>query len=160
MSTEVTHGWCHVKLLPSRHTFCVYHTTMHKFTVSLYSSRIRRVPVCLAVTCHLHLWQNDRDLLRATAVTRGWNLYRNKSQHRKLTPEKKIISRRSCRDSNPKPFDHEPGAVTTELPQLPTARPNRLTNILVTIGLGIYIMRSAISVGSFSCTWQYPKRTY
>ena len=23
---------------------------------------------CLAVTCHLHFWQNDRDLLRATAV--------------------------------------------------------------------------------------------
>ena len=34
------------------------------------------------VTCHLHFWQNDRDLLRATAVTRGWNGYRNKSQHR------------------------------------------------------------------------------
>ena len=38
----------------------------------------------LAVTCHLHFWQNDRGLLRATAVTRGWNGYRNKSQHRKL----------------------------------------------------------------------------
>ena len=25
---------------------------------------------CLAVTCHLHFWQNDRGLLRATAVTR------------------------------------------------------------------------------------------
>ena len=36
----------------------------------------------LAVTCHLHFWQSDRDLLRATAVTRGWNGYRNKSQHR------------------------------------------------------------------------------
>ena len=38
---------------------------------------------CLAVTCHLHFWQNDRDFLRATVVTRGWNGYRNKSQHRK-----------------------------------------------------------------------------
>ena len=47
---------------------------------------------CLAVTsCHLHLWQNDRELLRATAVTRGWNGYGNKSQHRKLTLEKKIL---------------------------------------------------------------------
>ena len=27
---------------------------------------------CL-VTCHLHFWQNDPGLLRATAVTRGWN---------------------------------------------------------------------------------------
>ena len=46
---------------------------------------------CLAVTCHLHFWQNDRDLLRATVVTRGWNGYRNKSQHRKSTLEKKIL---------------------------------------------------------------------
>ena len=54
-------------------------------------SHIGRVYVCLAVTCHLHFWQNERDLLHATAVTRGWNGYRNKSQHRKLTLEKKII---------------------------------------------------------------------
>ena len=33
-------------------------------------SHICKVYTCLAVTCHLHLWQNDRDLLRATAVTR------------------------------------------------------------------------------------------
>ena len=46
---------------------------------------------CLAVTCHLHFWQNDRDFLRATAVTRGWNGYRNKSQHRKSTLKKKIL---------------------------------------------------------------------
>ena len=53
-------------------------------------SHIRKVYACLAVTCHLHFWQNDRDLLRATAVTLGWNRYRNKSENRKLTPEKKI----------------------------------------------------------------------
>ena len=47
-------------------------------------SHIRKVYACLAVTCHLHFWQNDRDLLRATVVTRGWNGYRNKSQHRKF----------------------------------------------------------------------------
>ena len=54
-------------------------------------SHIRKVYACLAVTCHLHFWQNDRDLLRATAVTRGLNGYRNKSQHRKSTLEKKIL---------------------------------------------------------------------
>ena len=54
-------------------------------------SHIRKVYVCLAVTRHLHFWQNDRDLLRATVVTRGWNGYRNKSQHRKSTLEKKIL---------------------------------------------------------------------
>ena len=48
-------------------------------------SHIRKVHACLAVTCHLHFWQNDRGLLRATTVTRGWNGYR------KLTPEKEIL---------------------------------------------------------------------
>ena len=32
---------------------------------------IRKLHVCLVVTSHRHFWQNDRDLLRATAVTRG-----------------------------------------------------------------------------------------
>ena len=54
-------------------------------------SHIRKVYACLAVTCHLHFWQNDRDFLRATVVTWGWNGYRNKSQHRKSTLEKKIL---------------------------------------------------------------------
>ena len=35
-----------------------------------------RVYACLSVTCRLHFWQNDRGLLRATAVTRGWNGHR------------------------------------------------------------------------------------
>ena len=42
-------------------------------------SHIRKVYACLAVTCHMHFWQNDGDLLRAIAVTRGWNRYRNNS---------------------------------------------------------------------------------
>ena len=56
-------------------------------------SHIRKVYACLAVTCHLHFWQNDRDLLCATVVTKGGggNRYRNKSQHRKSTLEKKIL---------------------------------------------------------------------
>ena len=113
-------GWCRVKLLPSRRTFCVHRTTMHQFTVLLYSKPHNYVRcvcvcvcvsvcvcvcvcvcvyvcvcvcvcVCLAVTCHLHLCQNDRDILHATVVT-GWNGYRNKShQHRKLTLEKQIL---------------------------------------------------------------------
>ena len=54
-------------------------------------SHIRKVYACLAVTYRLHFWQNDRDLLRTTAVTRGWNGYRSTSQHRKSTLEKKIL---------------------------------------------------------------------
>ena len=56
----------------------------------LIRSHIRSVYRCLGVPCHLHFWQNDRDLLGDTAVTRGWTGYRNKSQHIKMTPEKKI----------------------------------------------------------------------
>ena len=61
--------------------------TIQPCTMSLHA----KPHTCLAVTCHLHFWQNERDPLRATAVTRGWNGYRNKSQHRKLTLEKKIL---------------------------------------------------------------------
>ena len=80
-----------------------YVYTIHQFTVSLHLNHIGSVCVCvcvcvcmcvcvcvhacvracvrararLAVTCHLHFWQNDRDLLRATAVAQGWDGYRN-----------------------------------------------------------------------------------
>ena len=37
-------------------------------------SHIRKVYACLAVTCHLHFWQNDRDILRATAVIQCFNV--------------------------------------------------------------------------------------
>ena len=70
-------------------------------------SHTRKVYACLAVTCHLRFGQNDRDLLRAAAVTRGWNGYWNKSQHRKSTLENIILQ--------PRPFNHESGALTTEL---------------------------------------------
>ena len=61
---------------------------------------MHKVCACLAVTCHLHFWQNDWDLLGATmcgttvahtVVTQGGMDTENKSQHRKLTLEKKNI---------------------------------------------------------------------
>ena len=54
-------------------------------------SHMRKVYTCLAVICHLHFWQNDRDLWHTTTVTWGWNEYQNKSQHRKLTLEKTVL---------------------------------------------------------------------
>ena len=48
-------------------------------------SHIRKLYVCL--TCHLHFWQNSQDLLRATAVTRECNGYRNKSSQKVDTGE-------------------------------------------------------------------------
>ena len=94
------HGWCHMNLLPSRHILCppYNHAPCH-----FMQSHICKVYACLAVTCHQHFWQDDRDLLRATAVTRGWNGYWNRSQHRKLTLEKNFFGR-SRRDSKPTTF--------------------------------------------------------
>ena len=106
------HAWCHMNLLPSRRVLC---TPYNHAPCHFMQSHIRKVYACLAVICHLHFWQNDRDLLRATAVTRGWNGYRNKSQHRKSTLVKRKFSRSSCRDSNPRPFNHESGALAAEL---------------------------------------------
>ena len=83
------HGWClhetaavsaQVLVTPYNHAPC-----------HIMQSHIRKVYACLAVTCHLHFWQNDQDLLHATAVTLEWNGYRNKSQHRKSTLEKKTL---------------------------------------------------------------------
>ena len=80
-----------------------------------------RVNVCLAVTCHLHVWQNDRDLLRATAVTRGRNGYRNKSQHRKLTMEKEILPP-LLPGIEPEAFRLRACLSTTELSSLPIGK--------------------------------------
>ena len=56
---------------------------------SLQCHFMPNMPSCLYSVTSL-FWQNDGDLSRATAVTWGWNGYRNKSQHRQLTPEKKL----------------------------------------------------------------------
>ena len=73
------HGWWHVELLPSLHTFCVHHTTTHQFYCDFMQSHIRMV----------HVFLTNLPPAPATAVTRGWNGYRM-SQHRKLTVQKKI----------------------------------------------------------------------
>ena len=65
------------ELQPSRRKSCVHHTIM--LHVTSCKATYVTVYACLAVTCHLHFWQNDRNLLRATAVTRRWNGYWNES---------------------------------------------------------------------------------
>ena len=69
---------------------------------------------CLGVTCHLHSWQNVRCLLRATAVTRGWNDYQIRASTQSY-PWRRKFSRRSYWDSNSHPFDHESSALTNNL---------------------------------------------
>ena len=85
------HGWSQVKCCRFGASSVYTIQPCTRLQCHFIQSHIGRVYVCLGVTCHLHFWQNDRDLLRATAVTRGWNGYRNKSQHRKLILEKKIL---------------------------------------------------------------------
>ena len=104
-----------MKLLPSRSVLC---TPYNRAPCHFMQSHIRKVSACLAVTCHLHFWQNDRHLLRATAVTLGWNGYRNKSQHRKSTLEKKIPPLLLQGFEPATFFSHESGALTTELSPL------------------------------------------
>ena len=108
--------WCHVKLLPSRRMFCVHHTTMWPLSLRCHfiRSHTGQVHVCLVITCQLHFWQKDRYLLRATAVKRGWNGYRNKRQHPRVVPGEEN-SPAGPAGTNPGPCDHESGVLTTEL---------------------------------------------
>ena len=85
------HGWCHVKCCRFGASSVYTIQPCTRLQCHFIQSHIGRVYACLAATCHLHFWQNDRDLLRATALTQRWNGYRNKSQHRQLTLEKKIL---------------------------------------------------------------------
>ena len=41
-----------------------------------------RVYACLGVTCHLHFWQNDQGLLRATEVAKGGTDTEKESAHK------------------------------------------------------------------------------
>ena len=50
---------------------------------SFKATYILSMHVCLAVTCHLRCWQNERDLVHATEMKRGWNGYRNKESSQK-----------------------------------------------------------------------------
>ena len=65
----------------------------------LMQSHIRKVYACLTVTCHLHFWQNDRDLLRATAVTWGWTDTKIRVST-ESQPWRRKFSHHSCRCSN------------------------------------------------------------
>ena len=104
-------------MLPYRRVLC---TPYNHAPCHFMQSHIRTVHAYLAVTCHLHFRQNDLDLLRATAVTRGWNGYRNKSHHRKsVDPGEENSLASHAGDSNPLPFDHDSGALTTDLSPLP-----------------------------------------
>ena len=70
----------HVSLFPDKFPYYAWTAAL-----SAHSDLVGSVVyACLGVTCHLHFWQNDQGLLRATVVT-GLEWTPNKSQHTKLT---------------------------------------------------------------------------
>jgi len=75
-------------------------------------SHICKVYACLVVTCHLHFWQPDRDLYVLLRQHGTDTEIRVSTESR---PWRRKVSRRSCRDSNPRPFNHESGALAAEL---------------------------------------------
>ena len=89
--------------------FCVHHTTMHHM-----QSHIRKVYACLAVTCHLRFlaeWPGSFTCYCGnTGVERIAKWVSTESR-----PWRRKFSHRSSRDSNPQSFNHESGALTTEL---------------------------------------------
>ena len=86
---------------------------------SAYSDFVgSRMYACLGVTCHLHFWQNDRGLLLADAVTRGWNGHRIRVSTQSWLLRRKF-SCRSCWDLNSQPFNHKSSALTNKQTQLP-----------------------------------------
>ena len=91
-------------------------------TLSAHSDFVgSKLYACLDVTCHLQFWQNDRGLLRATAVTRAWNGHRIRVSTQSWLWRRKFF-RRSCRDLNSQPFDHEFGALTNKQSRLDIKR--------------------------------------
>ena len=126
MSTEVVtvlfscwHAWCHVKLLCL--SACSVYTIQPCTSLWCHfvQSHIGRVHAYLAVTCHLHFWHNDWDLLCAAAVTWGWNGHKNKSQHSMFTLEGEMFPLLLLR-LKPRTFcSRVQCSTTTELSPLP-----------------------------------------
>ena len=94
--------------------------------------------VYLVGACYLHLLQNDRDLLHATALTREWNRHRNKSRFKKLTLENKILPP-LLPGLEPATFRSRVRPPTTEV------SPLRLLLLLLVINNGIIILNELIS---------------
>ena len=110
-------------------------------------SHIRKV---YAVICRLPFWQND--LLGATAVTWGWN----NTEIRVSRESWRKFSCRSCRDSNQRPFNHESGALTTELSPLPLV----LCSLLSAVRNTACILISVVLVHSTSFSDQSNIKRY
>ena len=77
-----------IKLLPSRRVYTKQLCTMSRHFMQSHNTQTSCVCSCNLPTALLAEWPGS---FIATAVTRGWNGYRDKSQHRILTPEKRNV---------------------------------------------------------------------
>ena len=106
-AARLLHGWCHVILWPSGLVVCVHHTTMHQFTMSLYSKpHIYRV-LCV-FSCNLPptlLAERSGSFTCYCGNTRVERIPKCESAQ-KVDPGEQCFSRRSFQDLNPRPFDH------------------------------------------------------
>ena len=101
-------------------------------------SHIQRERVCLAITCRLHYWQNNQNLLCATAVTSGWNGHWSiQSQHKKLTLEKKTLPL-LLPGLEPATFWSWGWCSTTELSPLTTSQKNGSTSMCEAVPNGYF----------------------
>ena len=76
---------------------------------------IRKVYACLAVTCHLHFWAEWLGFFTCYCGNTGGGTDTEIRVSTESRPWRRKFYRRSSRDSNPRPFNHESGALTTEL---------------------------------------------
>ena len=123
-----------MKLLSYRHTLSVHHTTMHQFTVllhakphSLYAtacifffsfflSFFFLLLLLLTATC---TFGTETRIFCVLLRSHGGGTDTEIRTSTESRPWRRKFSRRSCRDSNPRPFSHESCALTTELSPLP-----------------------------------------
>ena len=99
-----------MKLLPSRRVLC-----------TLYNHAPSHVTSCKATyrymcACVLNCNLPPELLAECPGLFKKKRKEKKKSQHKKFYPGEENSP---CRDSNPRPFDHESGALTTELSPLP-----------------------------------------
>ena len=98
-------------------TGSVYTVQLCNIYSATIRSHIRRMYLCLALNCHLHIWQEDLDLLRATAVTQAVERIPKMRVSTESWPWRRKFARCSCRDSNPGPSDHESAVLTLSCPR-------------------------------------------
>ena len=78
--------------------FCAHHTAMRQFTPSVILSSLKPhtqgawVFLCHPAATYTFGRLTGIFFLHATSVTRGWTGYQNKSQHKKVTIENKILT--------------------------------------------------------------------